>query len=165
MPAFAVLEPPGHSDMASGHADRFVFLNEKFSFNAFLFGPVWMIWRKLWLEMLAYVAGLAVIGVGLYALGIGWPAIIVILLLIQLLLGLEAASLVRERLIRRGWRDSGVVIADDLDLAERRFFDDRFAHRAARTASMPPPLPFAGAPIGPARPDVVGLFPEPKGGR
>jgi hypothetical protein len=174
MPAFAVLEPPGRADTV-GHADRCIFLPEKFSFSAFLFGPLWMIWRQLWLELLAYLGGLALIGSAFYALGVGWPAIMLIFSLIQLLLGLEATSLVRWMLLRGGWRDGGVVIADERDLAERRFFDDRFARRAARSSAgsaaaaaapgsspLPPPPPLAG---GASQPGVVGLFPEPGGGR
>lgn len=166
MPAFAVMEPPGEGD-AIRQADRFVFLHEKFSFNAFLFGPLWMISRRLWLELLAYLAGLAIIGPGLYVLG--WPAVILVFVLIQFLLGMEATSLVRWMLTRRGWREGGVVIADDRDLAERRFFDDRFARRARAAAGAPVasvPLPPPPPPPAPARPsDVVGLFPEPGGGR
>jgi hypothetical protein len=175
MPAFAVLEPPGHAETAA-HADRFIFLREKFSLGAFLLGPLWMMWQRLWLELVAYVAGLAGIGSCLYALGVGWPAILMIFGLVQLLLGLEATSLVHWMRVRRGWRDGGVVIADDLDLAERRFFDDRVARRAAARAAasgaMPissaplvPPSPLPGTPSGPARPDVIGLFPQPGGGR
>jgi len=174
MPAFAVLEPPGHADTAIGHADRFIFLHEKFSLSAFLFGPLWMMWRRLWLDLLIYLAGMAAIGSGLYyLLSVGWPVIIPIFGLIQLLLGLEATTLVRGMRVRHGWRDCGVVIADDLDLAERRFFGDRVARRAAAraavsgTAGSPgssgtPPPPLSGGPSGP---DVIGLFPEPGGGR
>jgi hypothetical protein len=167
MPAFAVLEPPGHADTADSYADRFIFLHEKFSVGAFLFGPLWMVWQHLWLELLAYLAGLSVIGAGLYALGVGWPSIMLIFWLVQLLLGLEATSLVRWRRVRSGWRDGGVVIADDLDLAERRFFDDRFGRRTAAARGAAPiasgPISFPGGPAG-SRPGVVGLFPEPSQG-
>ncbi len=175
MPAFAVLEPPGHADTAIGEVDRFIFLQEKFGFSAFLFGPLWMIWQRLWLELLVYLLSLVAIGSGLYVLGIGWPAMILIFVLLQLLLGLEAMTLVRGMRIRRGWRDCGIVIADDLDLAERRFFGDRVARRAARSvvAGMTPGSPGFSAPqpptspphSGPPGPDVIGLFPEPGGGR
>jgi hypothetical protein len=166
MPAFAVLEPPGYRDTAE-HADRFIFLHEKFSLSAFLLGPLWMIWQRLWLELLAYLAGGAAIGYGLYALGVGWPAIILVFSLIHLLLGLEATALVHWMRVRRGWRDSGVVIADDLDLAERRFFDSRAARRdAAKAAAMAAP-PASSSPVlaGPSQPGVIGLFPEPGGSR
>jgi hypothetical protein len=169
MPAFAVLEPPGYSDTSIEHADRFVFLQERFSTGAFLFGPLWLVWRRLWLELLVYLAVLAVIGYGLHALGVGSSAIALTFALIQLLIGLEATTLVRWMYFRYGWRDGGVVIADDLDQAERRFFHSRVALRAARSAPGPSPgfpaQPLGAIPAGPAPPDVVGLFPEPGGGR
>jgi hypothetical protein len=172
MPAFVVLEPPGHGDTSVRHSDRFIFLQERFSLSAFLFGPLWMVWQRLWLEEVAYVAGLAVVGRVLYVLGVGWPATILIFGLIQLLLGLEATSVVRGMRIRHGWQDRGVVIADDLDLAERRFFDDWAARAAgAGTAPMssssplPPPPALPGTPSGLSQPEVIGLFPQPGGGR
>jgi hypothetical protein len=176
MPAFVILEPPGHGDASAGHSDRFIFLHERFSLSAFLFGPLWMIWHRLWLELLAYLVGLAVVGWSLYVLGVGWSAIILIFGLIQLLLGLEATSLVRWSWVSYGWRDGGVVIADDLDVAERRFFDDRVARRPAASAAasgtapassaqLPASPALPGTPSGPSRPDVIGLFPQPGGGR
>jgi hypothetical protein len=178
MPAFAVLEPPGYHDTAE-HADRFIFLHERFSLAAFLLGPLWLIWRRLWLELLVYLAAVAAIGYGLYTFGVGWPAIVLVLGLVQLLLGLEATTLVHLMRVRHGWRDGGVVIADDLDLAERRFFDDRVARRSAARAAATPgsstpgslnqsPLNQAhlpGVQAGPSQPGVTGLFPEPGGGR
>jgi hypothetical protein len=133
-----------------------------------------MMWRHLWLELLAYLAGIAAAGSLFYAIGVGWPAIILIFGLVQLLLGLEATSLVRGMWVRYGWRDGGVVIADDLNLAERRFFDDRAVRRARAaasgmapisSASPPPPPPPQGTSAAPSRPGVTGLFPEPGGGR
>ncbi len=164
MPAFAVLEPPGFRDTAIEHADRFVFLREKFSLGAFLFGPLWMVWCRLWVELLVYLAGMALIAYALRALGVGAPTIVVVFGLIHLFLGLEATSFVRWARVRRGWRDCGVVIADDLDMAERRFFDSRVA--AVRAAARPAPMATAGPPpAAPPSPDIVGLFPEPGGGR
>jgi Protein of unknown function (DUF2628) len=163
MPAFAVLEPPGFHDTAIEHADRFVFLHEKFGRGAFLFGPLWMIWRRLWVELLVYLAAMALIAYALRALGVGGLTIVVVFGLIHLFLGLEATTLVRWARVRRGWRDCGVVIADDLDMAERRFFDSRVALRAAaRPAPMATPGPLRA---GPSSPDIIGLFPEPGGGR
>ena len=52
MPAFAVFEPPARAGRAPNHTDRFVFLRERFSWAAFLFGPLWMIWRRLWLVLI-----------------------------------------------------------------------------------------------------------------
>jgi hypothetical protein len=166
MPAYAVLEPPRRNRSADDHTDRFVFLREKFSPGAFLFGPVWMIWRRLWVVLIIYVVIVGLIEYGLRRAGIAWPIRATVYFFIQLLIGLEATSLRHWTRIRRGWRDCGVVIADDLEMAERRFFDTRAARRsAARTVEQAATSPLTGDPMGPVRPDIIGLFPEPGGGR
>jgi hypothetical protein len=168
MSAFAVLEPPGYRDAAE-HTDRFIFLQERFSLAAFLLGPLWMIWQRLWLELPVYIAGIIVIGYGLYALGAGSSATTLALGLIQLLLGLEATALVHGMRVRHGWRDRGIVIADDLDLAERRFFDSRTAQRSATpdgpgltSPGTTNPGPLSGASAGSSLPGVIGCFPNPE---
>src|SRR5215831_9672181 len=88
MPAFVVLEPPGYPERAIEHADRFVFLRDRFSLGAFLFGPLWLIWRRLWLVLVAYVLAIALIGYGLRALGIGWSEVAFVFGLVHLLIGL-----------------------------------------------------------------------------
>ena len=57
------------------------------------------------------------IGTGLLALTI------VVSILLAVLVGFEAGTLRRFTLSRRGWRNVGIVVGDDLESAERRFFD------------------------------------------
>jgi Protein of unknown function (DUF2628) len=159
MPAFAVFEPPMRAERpAARHTDRFVFLRERFSWGAFLFGPLWMIWRRLWLVLLLYLVVLGLIEFGLRRIGIGSEVRAMVFFLVAVLIGLEAVSLRRWTLLRRGWRDRSIVIADDLDMAERRFFDSW----SADTATSPAPPPFSSAVSGGG---VIGLFPEPGVGR
>jgi hypothetical protein len=161
MPAFAILEPPAYRHTAIEHAERFIFLPEKFSLGAFLFAPLWMIWRRLWVVLIIYLVGVGLIAYSLRLLGINWVAVALVFGLVHLLVGLDATSLVRWTRLRHGWRECGIVIADDLDMAERRFFDN--AARPACPSSVPAAgsVPAAQTP----RPDVIGLFPEPGGGR
>lgn len=163
MPAYAVLEPPGHQRSADRRTDRMVFLRESFSLPAFLFGPLWMIWRRQWLVLILYLIVLGGTEIALRRFGIPLSARIAVYVLIQLLVGIEATSLRRGTLICRGWRDCGIVIGDDLALAERRFFDAWSMPPAATMQAVPPgmpPLPPRGAVHGPG-PEVTGLFPEP----
>jgi Protein of unknown function (DUF2628) len=158
MPAFAVFEPPMRTGRrATPHTDRFVFLRERFSWGAFLFGALWMIWRRLWLVLIIYVIVLGLMEFGLRSLGIAPQARFTVYFLVALLVGMEAATLRRWTLLRRGWHDRGIVIADDLEMAERRFFDSWSADRP------PPPPPHA--PASDSGTGVIGLFPEPGGGR
>ena len=166
MPTFAVLEPPGHQHTAIEHADRFVFLHERFSPGAFLFAPLWIIWKRLWLVLILYLVGVGLIGYGLRIFGIGWLSVALVFGLLHLLVGLEATALLRWTRVRHGWRECGVVIADDLDMAERRFFDSRNTLRpAAKPISMLAPGQLPAAQVGSSQPDIIGLFPEPGGGR
>jgi hypothetical protein len=162
MPAFAILEPPAYQHAAIEHAERIIFLPERFSLGAFLFGPLWMIWRRLWVVLIIYLVGAGLIAYGLRLLGINWIAVGLVFGLIHLLIGLDATSLVRWTRLRHGWRECGIVIADDLDMAERRFFDNRTAP-PARPSSVPAAGPVPAAQT--SHPDVIGLFPEPGGGR
>jgi len=166
MPAYAVFEPPMRRRSAGEHADRFIFFRERFSLAAFLFGPLWMIWRRLWLVLIIYLAVLGLIAFGLQRLGIDSQAHITVYFLVQLLVGMEAATLRRWTLLRRGWRDRGIVVADDLEMAERRFFDWWSVDRPMPPPPPPPPPPsYAPASNFGAGAGVIGLFPEPGGGR
>jgi Protein of unknown function (DUF2628) len=162
MAAYAVFEPPMRNRSAADHTDRFVFVREGFSFGAFLFGALWMLWRRLWLALIIYVAFVVILQVGLLALGLPASTRVAVHVLIHILLGMEASSLRRWTLMRRGWRDCGVVIADDLEMAERRFFDTRVGRPAV---AVPATAAARAAPMGPAGSDIIGLFPEPGGGR
>jgi Protein of unknown function (DUF2628) len=167
MPTFAILEPPQDGRTAIEQADRCVFLHERFNLGAFLFGPLWMLRHRLWLVLISYLVGMGLIAYGLRAFGAGWIVVALVFALVHLLVGLEATTLVRWTRVRHGWREGGVVIADELDMAERRFFDSRTApHRAtAAPAPLLSPGPLAAGQVGPSPPDIIGLFPEPGGGR
>jgi len=86
-------------------------------------------------------------------------------ILLGLLVGLEAGTLRRFTLSRRGWKNLGVVSGDDLEDAERRFFD-AWLQRTNSTAGgprAPAAGPASAVPVwrGPSGSDVIGLFPEP----
>src|SRR5262249_58169981 len=118
--------------------------------------------HRLWLELVIYLLISAAVDVGLRALGASVFTMVLAALLISLLAGLEASTLRRFKLTRRHWRNIGVVTGDDLEDAERRFFDawirqaparrPAAANGAASGSAAPPPA----APSG-----VIGLFPEP----
>jgi hypothetical protein len=162
MAVYTVHQPPLRKGGTAPDPDRFVLVRDGFYFWAFLFGPLWMIWRRLWLVLVLFVA--AMIGLGLALQALGAPVLVraLAMLAVALLVGLEAATLRRWTLARRGWTNIGVVVGDDLESAERRFF----AHwiesggaalqgPAGKPQAVPPRMAKDGAP------DVVGLFPQP----
>lgn len=168
MPIYTVHEPP----LKGGAPDpgRVAFVRDGFHFWAFLLGPVWMIWRGLWLVTLLYVVFWLALGIMLNALQVSGLVIFLIGSLIALLVGFEASTLCRWTLRRRGWRETAAVVGDDLESAERRFFSSwversraepktTISSAAAATASSSVRMPKSSGP------DVVGLFPEPGGQR
>ena len=159
MPVFTVHAPP--ADRAGNSApEDFTFVRDGFYFWAMIFGPVWLLFRRLWLVLFLYVVVIAAVGAGLWVTGwrqyVGiWP-----MLFVAVLLGLEAGTLRRWTLARRGFENVGIVVADNLETAERRFFD-RFVETGRR--ENPPAVPPSySVPTRPtSMPPVIGLFPEP----
>jgi hypothetical protein len=161
MTVYMVFEPPRADGDAVRRAERIRFVRDRFTWSAFLFAPLWMLRHRLWLAFIGYGVVVAAVAAAAAYAGLRLGPIALALGLINLLVGIEAASLRRRRLVRRGWRDRGIVIGDDLEAAEHRFFD-RYVYtettremESALAAASRPPVPPASAP------DVVGLFPQP----
>ena len=115
MPVFTVHEPPPRDgDDEAAAADRFVFVRDKFSLWAFLFAPLWMLWRRLWIVLLLYIVVMAALQAGLWALGASSGVKFAVGVLVSLLIGFEASSLRRWTYARRNWISHGVVVADEV---------------------------------------------------
>jgi hypothetical protein len=159
MPVFTVHAPVDAVRRAD--SDRFVFVRDGFHFWALLFGPLWFIWHRLWLALVAYIVIIAAIVGLMFGLRAGADAQGIVLLIVALLAGYEAASARRWALSRGWWRQLGVVVADDAEAAERRFFGQwtgESANTGPSSGRTPPP-------VSPARSggsnEVIGLFPQP----
>lgn len=176
MPVYTV-HAPVMSDTGVRAADRFAFVRDGFHIWAALLGPIWLLWHGLWLALIGWIAVMAAIGFGLSALGVGGNAIFLVDLVLALLMGFEAASLRRWTLSRHKWRQLDIVVADDWESAERRFFERWTAKERASVNDQPaferggpPPTrdiagqPFSRPPPLP-RSEIIGLFPEPGGSR
>ncbi|HML13744.1 MAG TPA: DUF2628 domain-containing protein [Xanthobacteraceae bacterium] len=162
MAVYTVHKPPRRDDDALAHTERFAFVRDGFSWPAFLFAPLWMLRYRLWLALIVYLLAVFALGAATRVLGAGdW--LLGISLVVSLLVGFEASTLRRYGLGRRRWKTVGVVVGDDLESAERRFFDGWATGRAPRPA--PPPAPPLPPPSGAAAPapggPIIGLFPEP----
>jgi hypothetical protein len=171
MPVYTV-HAPVTNDAGIAATDRFAFVRDGFHFWAALLGPLWLVWHRLWLALIGWIAVMIAIDVGIVRLGASGTAIFLANLLIALLMGFEASSIRRWTLSRRHWRQFDIVVAHNKETAERRFFDrwaakqrvindqaavDRGAPPPTRDIpgqafSRPPPLP---------RNEIIGLFPEP----
>lgn len=166
MSVYTVHEPSRRREGALPEAEGIIFVREGFYFWAFFATPWWMLWHRMWLVLAGYVAVTIAVLSALAALGASQAGLVVAGLLISVLVGLEASTLRRFTLRRRGWSNVGIVSGDDREDAERRFFTAwlRQAPTWHRTrAAAPPPLPGVAptAPRAPQTSDIVGLFPEP----
>lgn len=148
--------------------ERFVFVRDGFHFWAFVFGPLWLLVKGLWLAFVIYLAIVAALQAAIWLLSPPYGVLALLTLLVHLLVGLEAGTIQRWTLKRRGWTALGVVTGTNREAAERRFFD-RWVARSARSETppapaAPPKLPPAPPPMRPPEPptDIIGLFPEPQ---
>src|SRR5262249_39101268 len=148
-----------------------VFVRDGFSFWAFLLAPWWMLRHRLWLALTGYVILAIALSVALRFAGASTTVTLIAGALFSLLLRSEAASFRPFQLSRRGWTNVGVVVGDDLESAERRFFDawvnKTWVNKSWADQSAADGAPRASSPaMGVAmarRPssEVIGLFPQP----
>ena len=167
MAVYSVLEPARAADGHPTAPERFAFVRDGFNWAAFIFGPVWMLWHGLWLVLLGYFVAMGGFEFLYRVLGASLGVRALIGFLIAILIGLEAASLRRWTLIRRGWRDHGIVVAEDLENAEHRFFSGWATEISlpAGAAVTPAPASFIQRVAASASTGVVGLFPKAGGSR
>jgi hypothetical protein len=161
MAVYTVHAPAGYGVDVRARPDQFVFVRDGFYFWAFVLSILWLVWHRLWLALLGYLALTLAVEIALWSFGASAGTRFVVMGLIALLLGLEAGSLRRWKLSRRKWRQIDVVVADSEEAAERRFFDRWHAaapRDGAHGAAALHPLPHASLAQGAG---IIGLFPEP----
>lgn len=137
-------------------ADRLAFVKDGFCWPAFFIPFVWLLYRRMWLVFLVWLA--VTIGLEFANRQLGELVPGLFAALVSLLFALEANTLRRWTLSGRGWRMIGVASGRTIEEAELRFFADW-----DNPAAAPPAPPASGsAAIGPVAPPppVLGLFPE-----
>ena len=158
MKTYLVFEPQA-GNRTPAEADRVVFVRDKFSWPALLFGPLWLAWHRLWLALAFWFAASALIAAAALALKLGSSVASLAGVVPTLILAFEATELRRQKLLAGGFREAGVVLAEDIEAAERRFFD--------RWLAPARPKPFPPASLPPLAPSsanrVIGFFPDPGG--
>jgi len=167
MSVYNVYAPPLRAADTAPDPERFVFVRDGFSFWAFVVSVLWMLWHRMGLVLLIYVVIGGVVEAGLRYAGASDLILGAVALAISFLIGAEASTLRRFTLERRGFTAVGVVSGDDLEVAERRFFDAwvRETGRDSPERVTPPAAPPPAYPHAPQSSDVIGLFPEPGANR
>jgi hypothetical protein len=146
--------------------DRAELVKDGFSWGAFFFTFLWLFYHRAWLAGLGVLVGLLAAGILLDALDLGPLSTTLAQILLQVLVGLEANSLRRWTLARRGRPAVDVVTASDRDEAAMKAFGRWLAGTAAppRAAGRPTQAP-GGLPAFRGPEPVIGLFPDPEGRR
>src|SRR5262245_50893217 len=114
MASYLVLTPPGS---AADRIERTRFLRAGFSFLAFLFPTLWLLYHRLWLYAIAAFLIQGIGGELMQRNGL-WPAGAAILFGVSLLAALEGRNLYARHLAAKGWSESSVVVAGRLAEAE-----------------------------------------------
>src|SRR5262249_58114939 len=113
--------------------------------------------------------------IALRSIGASPTVTVIVAALFSLLVGFEAATLRRFTLSRRGWRNVGLVVGDDLESAEHRFFnawvnkawaEKTWTERSSVDGAPRASSPAMGVPMA-RRPssEVIGLVPPPRAPR
>lgn len=127
MSTYLVMAPPDLKDPVASldAAQSIVFVPDRFSWLAFLYSLPFLLWHRMWLVLLAYLAVSVIIE--LTATSIGGAAPIIAAFALSVLFALEANGLRRWSLERKGWRLIALSSGTDQEEAELRFFSSLVA--------------------------------------
>jgi hypothetical protein len=164
---YSVYEPSGEASDLVRRAERVAFVKEGFSWPAFFIPALWLIFHRMWVELIVFLVLFTALQ---WAFGFdrqgqelfGWVS-----LALFALLAFEASDLRGAALERRGYRLAGVATGSDRTEAELSFFRAWLGQQAR-------PARHVEQDAGPARGDdtpaavgggegeeVIGLFPRP----
>ena len=122
MTVYSVYEPGKEAPDIAVRADRLAFVKEGFSWPAFFLPALWLIYQRMWIELVVFVIacvalqwafGLSDQGQALF----GWASLALVVLF-----AFEANDLRTAALERRGYQLAGVASGRDRTDAERWFF-------------------------------------------
>ncbi|MGH6822837.1 MAG: DUF2628 domain-containing protein [Methylocella sp.] len=97
------------------------FVRQAFSWKAFFFGPLWLLWHRLWAGLALWAAAYAIL-IAASLTAVSAAACLFIALALQMLLGLEANRLREAKLGRQGYRLVEIISAPARDEAEIAFY-------------------------------------------
>ena len=173
MRSYTVHHPEDDFRIVAERADDTVLVRDGFCWGAFVFPPIWLCMRGLWLELAVYVLALTILIALSNFVGLDLGAALCVLVALNFLIGLEGKELLRWKLSRAGFHTVAVVQAESLEAAERRFFENLFELAGNPPLRVPAD---SQAAFSQARPgtvwaeqgrsdedDIVGMFPRPEG--
>lgn len=174
MTLYSVYEPPAAAPDLEARAEGLTFVRQGFSWGALLVPALWLLYRRMWLELILFVLLLALLAwvAGPSDMGqtlLGWASLALVVAL-----AFAANDLRAEALERRGYRLAGIASGRGRDAAELAFFRswlprqlrmgergrDAVAERAG-PATVPAVIPQPRTRQSGDGDEVIGLFPRP----
>lgn len=167
MIAYTIHEPAEPPADLAARADATEFIKEGIAWWALFVPVLWLLYHRMWLELVGFIVVLLLVDLVLALAGFGNAAAGWSTLVLSLILALQANDLRRWRLARRGFRTVGAVTGKDRIECELKYF--------AAWPEIPELQEERPAGGGPARQgggfrlrenrqgddEVIGLFPDP----
>lgn len=122
MVTFNVYEPPNASANRLESAEELLFVKDGFSWLAALVPAFWLLWKRMWIELVAFMVGAGLL-VWAFTAADAADAGNAILLAAQIIFGFEAGALHGAALERRGYKLVGTVSGRGAEDCERRFLE------------------------------------------
>ncbi len=164
MTLYSIYEPGDEQSDLDARADRVAFVKDGFSWPALFFPALWLIFHRMWIELIVLLIAFAALQ-WLYVSSVDGRAVLELAgFALVLLFAFEANDLRGFALARRGYQLIGVAMGEDREMAELSFFRSWLPRQSGPKApegGKPRPAP------GPTRlrpsegEEVIGLFPRP----
>ncbi len=170
MTLYSIYEPGDEQSDLAARADRIAFVKEGFSWPALFFPALWLIYHRMWIELIVLLIAFAALQ-WLYVTSADGRAVLEWAgFALVLLFAFEANDLRGFALVRRGYQPIGVAMGEDRETAELSFFRS-WLPRQSGPERRSGPMSLEGGKPHPARglarltpsegEEVIGLFPRP----
>ena len=100
-----------------------ILVKEGFCWPAFVFGPFWALWHRMWFAAIGLLSVLIALGVAEALVRLDPMTYSAVMIGVAAIIGFCANDWRRNALTMRGWKMAGLSAASDRDLALRRFID------------------------------------------
>ena len=166
MTVYTVHEPGDAPADRIARGESLQFVKEGIAWWALLFPVLWLLYQRLWIVLIGFLALVFVLEAGLALAGFGDTSAALCALVVQVVFAMEANDLRRWTLGRRGYRMVGAVTGSSRTEAELKFFSGWLdapapaAPPAPAQAPVPAPPPASAQSVSAGSEEVVGLFPE-----
>ncbi|MBI3701402.1 MAG: DUF2628 domain-containing protein [Afipia sp.] len=162
MAIYTVHAPAGYGVDVRATGDKVVFVRDGFYVWALIAALIWLVWHRLWLALIGYIAISITAELLFKAMDVGVVTRFAVMIVFAVLMGFEAGTLWRWTLSRGKWRQVDIVSAANEEEAERKFFS-RWANtpRGNDIVNRPVTQPLPPTLTVGAENDVLGSFPNP----